>query len=133
MTKRLAFSATLVLILAACHDRREATGTYRLQEVNGAALPAPGSWHARGHAEIIRGAFALHRDGSYRAHLVFRVTSDTAVYLDSAVHAGRYVRERDSLIFRAASGDQVNAEGQLAGSALTFRYPGWIFVYRRQG
>jgi hypothetical protein len=53
------------------------------------------------------------------------------VYLDSVVHAGRYVREHDSLIFRAASGDQVNPAGQLVGSALTFRYPGWTFTYRR--
>jgi hypothetical protein len=47
------------------------------------------------------------------------------------VHAGRYLRERDSLTFRAAGGNQVSAAGRLAGSALTFRYPGWTFVYRR--
>jgi hypothetical protein len=131
MTKRLALSATLVLILAACGDQTGASGTYRLLEVNGSRLPAPGSRHARGHAEIIDGAFTLQADGSYQARLVVRVTSDTVVYPDSVVHAGRYVRERDSLIFRAASGDQVNAAGQLVGSALTFRYPGWTFVYRR--
>jgi hypothetical protein len=131
MTKRQAFSAILVLILAACHDRSGATGTYRLMEVNGSALPAPGSWHSRGHAEIIHGAFALQPDGSYRSRLMVRVTYDTVVYLDSLVHAGRYVRDRDSLIFRAGSGDQVSAAGQLVGSALTFRYPGWTFVYRR--
>jgi ABC-type uncharacterized transport system auxiliary subunit len=131
MTKRLTFSATLVLMLAACHEQRGATGTYRLLEVNGSGLPAPGSRHTRGHAEIVDGAFLLQADGFYRARLVFRVTSDTVVYLDSAVHSGRYVRRRDSLIFRAASSDQVNAAGQLVGSALTFRYPGWTFVYRR--
>jgi ABC-type uncharacterized transport system auxiliary subunit len=131
MTKRLALAAIPLLILAGCHDQRGATGTYRLQEVNGSRLPAPGSRHTRGHAEIIDGAFLLQADGLYRARLVFRVTSDTVVYLDSAVHSGRYVRKRDSLIFRAASGDQVNAAGQLVGSALTFRYPGWTFIYRR--
>jgi ABC-type uncharacterized transport system auxiliary subunit len=131
MTKRLAFSATLVLTLAACHDRDRATGTYRLLEVNGSALPAPGSRHSRGHSEILEGAFALQAGGSYRSRLVFRVTSDTVVYLDSAVHAGRYVREGDSLIFRVDSGDRVNAAGLLTESVLTFRYAGWTFVYRR--
>jgi hypothetical protein len=131
MTKRLALSATLVLSLAACRDHDGAAGIYRLLEVNGSGLPAPGSRHARGHAAIIDGAFTLKAGGFYRARLVVRVTSDKVVYLDSVVHAARYVRERDSLIFRAASGDQVNAAGQLAGSALTFRYPGWTFVYRR--
>jgi hypothetical protein len=128
---RLALSATLVLTLAACHGGAGATGTYRLVEVNGSALPAPGSRDARGQAEIIGGAFTLHAGGSYRSRLMFRVTSDTVVYLDSAVHAGRYLRERDSLTFRAAGGNQVSAAGRLAGSALTFRYPGWTFVYRR--
>lgn len=131
MTKRLAFSVIPLLILAGCHDRSGPTSTYRLLEVNGSGLPAPGSEHARGHAEIIDGAFTLQADGFYRARLLVRVTSDTVAYLDSVVHAGSYVRKRDSLIFRAASGDQVNAAGQLVGSALTFRYPGWTFVYRR--
>lgn len=133
MTKRLVLSATLILIVAACQDRDRAAGTYRLLEVNGSALPAPGSRHSRGHAEIIEGAFVLQAGGSYRSRLVFRVTSDTVVYLDSAVHAGRYVLERDSVIFRADSGDRVNAAGLLTGSVLTFRYAGWTFVYRRQG
>jgi hypothetical protein len=128
---KLAVSATLVFILAACHDQSGATGTYRLLEVNGSGLPAPGSRHARGEAEIVDGAFTLQPDGSYRSRLMFRVRSDTLVYLDSAVHAGRYVHDRDSLIFRAAGSDQVSAAGQLVGSALTFRYPGWTFVYRR--
>jgi hypothetical protein len=131
MTRRLAFSATMVLTIAACHGGDGASGTYRLLEVNGSPLPALGSLHARGQAEIIAGAFTLQADGSYRSRLMFRVTSDTVVYLDSAVHAGRYERERDSLIFRAAGGDQVSAAGRLVGSALTFRYPGWTFVYRR--
>jgi ABC-type uncharacterized transport system auxiliary subunit len=97
MTKRLALSATLVLILAACRDQSGATGTYRLLEVNGSGLPAPASRHTRGHAEIIDGTVTLKADGSYRTRLVFRVTSDPVAYLDPAVHAGRYVRQGDSL------------------------------------
>jgi hypothetical protein len=131
MSRRLAFSMTLVLTIAACHDRRGPAGTYRLQEVNGSPLPAVGSQRARGHAEIIDGAYTLDTNGSYRARILVRVTSDTGVYLDSAAHTGRYVSRRDSLIFLAAPGDQVNGEGELLGPLLTFRYPGWTFVYRR--
>jgi hypothetical protein len=131
MSRRLAFSVSLVVTVAVCHDRGGPAGTYRLQDVNGSPLPALASQHARGQAEIIDGAFTLDTDGSYRARILFRVTSDTVVYLDSATHLGRYASRRDSLIFLAPTGDKVNAEGQLLGPLLTFRYPGWTFVYRR--
>jgi hypothetical protein len=133
MARRLAFWVTLVLIAAGCHDRGGLAGTYHLQEVNGSPLPAPASQNPRGRAEILEGAYTLDTDGSYRARIVFRVTSDTVVYFDSAAHTGRYVSRGDSLIFLAPTGDQVNAEGQLLGPLLTFRYPGWSFVYRRVG
>ena len=121
----------LVFTVAACDDRGKLAGTYRLHEVNGLAPPMLASRHARGQAEIIEGAFTLSPDGSYRARTLFRVRSDTVVYLDSAVHTGRYTSLGDSLIFRSVPGARLNAAGQLDGSSLTFRYPGWAFVYRR--
>jgi hypothetical protein len=131
MSRQLAFSVILVLSVVSCNDRGRAAGTYHLRAVNGSALPALASYHTRGHAEIIDGAYSLETDGSYQARMVFRVRYDTAVYLDSATHTGRYSSKRDSLIFLSGTGDQVNAKGQLLGPLLTFRYPGWVFVYRR--
>ena len=124
-------SLILFFTVAACDDSAGPAGTYRLREVNGLAVPMLATRHARGQAEIIEGAFTLDADGSYRARTLFRVRSDTIVYLDSAVHTGRYTSLGDSLIFRSTPGSRVNAAGQIDGSSLTFRYPGWAFVYRR--
>ena len=132
MRKFLVLCLALLLPLAACGDDdptgpgAEVTGTYTLQAVAGAALPAavfPG-------LEVTAGQVVLNADNTQSATINFRETGGGATTPNAQTINGTYLRTANGgIVLKGADGDEL--WGTISGNTLTLTAFGMPFVFRK--
>ena len=124
----------LVLPLAGCGDTDStgpspSVGTYALQLVNNAALPATVIAAGPFRREVTAGEISLAGDGSFSSTFSLRETNSGVVSSQTTTTVGTYRQEENALLLRATTGEEIL--GTLAGNTLTLILAGNVYVFQR--
>lgn len=106
-------------------------GTYALQSMDGAAVPAVYFLGSDYRFDVTAGSVVLRADRTYRIVLTIRYvgvegTSETP---DQEIESGTYEVSGTTVTLRSATGDTMTAS--LANALLSLKMDGFTFVYRK--
>jgi hypothetical protein len=148
--RRLALTLVAAITLAACGGGEGATapdpeppavpvappapavaGTYALQSVDGAAVPAVYLLGDDYRFDVTAGSVILKADRTYRIVLTIRFVGPTGTTEtpDQEFEAGTYDVSGTTVTLRSAAGETMTAS--LSNALLTLRMDGFTFVYRK--
>ena len=135
MRKLLVLCLALFLPLAACGDDdgvgpgADVVGTFNLQTINGAALPAVVLQIGADRIEITSGSIALNENRTFSAALTFRETVGGVVTTETETDSGTYTVSGNTVQLTAANGTVATAT--ISGNTLTSNQQGFNLVYRK--
>lgn len=92
-------------------------GTYTLQTVNGAALPATLAQAGTSRTEVMSNTLTMTANATYTAVVAFRTTLDATVTTAQFTESGTWSAEAGSITFRTSDG--IVYHGALNGLTLT--------------
>lgn len=134
---RIAAFAALAFTLAACgSDSATApasvsvSGTYSLQTVNGAPLPAILQGSGANKVEMVSDVFTFSATGTFSERAVVRYTQNGVVSSETYDESGTYARNGTAITLRYT--DASTGSGTLDGNTMTLAGQGYSFVYLRQ-
>jgi hypothetical protein len=142
-TRRLGSVLLLVfaLVLGACDDgptdpQASVRGTYQLQDIDGAALPATLFETVDGELQITSGTMVLRSDNSYVETLELRAvyddgTTETATNIEN----GTYSLAGGTVTFTVPASlttEGYSYSGEVSGRTLSYDAGGAILTFRRQ-
>lgn len=134
---RIAAFATLAFTLAACGSDSATSptsvtvsGTYSLQTVNGASLPAILQGSGANKIEIVSDVFTFSSTGTFTERAVVRYTENGVVSSETFDDTGTYTKNGTAITLRYS--DASTGSGTLDGNSMTLSGQGYSFVYLRQ-
>jgi len=105
------------------------TGTYTLQSVNGAGLPAAILEDASYKLEVLSGSYTLSSNNTYSATASFKETDNGVVTPTTQFETGTYTLHGSSVTF--TDSDDFQTDGTISGSDLTISAGGLTVRYSR--
>jgi hypothetical protein len=107
-------------------------GTYDLQSMDGARVPAVYFVGEDFRFDVTAGSFALAADGTYRVALAMRFVGPQGIteQPEQEFETGTYTVSGAVVTLRSAAG--VTMSASLAGGLLSMRMDGQAFVYRKR-
>ena len=137
MKLKLAFALLIAPLMIACGDDEPAgpsvdavAGTYRLQTVNGAALPFAFINQPGLRVEVISDEYVLNANGTFTTTITLRETADTVVTTSSDSYSGQW-EASGSNIHLSSVEFGVERASFSNGNTLTFALTGVTLVYRK--
>ena len=136
MCKFLVLCIALLLPLAACGDDgptgpgADVAGTYTLQTVAGAVLPATVFQAGADRLEVTGGQVMLNADNTQSATITFRETEGGVTTTDAETITGTYLlTSNGGIVLKDADGSEL--WGTISGNTLTLTAFGMPFVFRK--
>ena len=137
MKLKLALALLVAPLMIACGDDDPAgpsadtvAGTYRLQTVNGAALPFVFINQPGLRVEVISDEYVLNANGTFTTTITLRETEDTVVTTSSDSYSGQW--QVDGSNINLSSAEVGNERASFTnGNTLTFALTGVTLVYRK--
>ena len=133
------FIACMLLVVAAACGGSDAptqptsasvAGTWKLQTVNGSALPYVAAQVGADKVELMSDVITAVASGSFTQMTQIRVTQSGQVSTQSIPDAGSYTLNGSAVTFTFNS-DGSTGTGSLSGNTLTVTEDGFAFVYRK--
>jgi hypothetical protein len=133
------FIACLLLVVtAACGSdaptqptSASVTGTWRLQTVNGTALPFVAAQIGSDKVELTSDVLTAVQSGSFTRMTQIRVTQNGQASTQSISDAGSYTLSGTAVTF-TFDGDGSSGTGSISGNTLTVAEDGFAYIYKRQ-
>jgi hypothetical protein len=136
MKLKLALALLIAPLMIACGDDDPAgpsadsvAGTYRLQTVNGAALPFVFINQPGLRVEVTADEYVLNANQSFTTTITLRETEDTVVTTTTDSYSGQWQVDGSEIIL--TSPGIVDRASFSNGNTLTFNFPGVALVYRK--
>jgi hypothetical protein len=106
-------------------------GTYKLQTINGSALPYTILQVGNDKVEFMDDQVTVNDGGTYTESGHIRTTENGVVTTEAVVDAGTYVRTGTAITFHSTS-DNSDTPGSISGNSITVVSSGLSAVYAKQ-
>ena len=135
MRKLLVLCLALLLPLAACGDddgsgpSADVVGTFTLQTINGATVPAVVFQAGADRLEVVSGSITFNENRTFSAAFTLRQTLAGVVTTETETDTGTYTVSGNTVQLTAADGTVETAT--VSGNTLTSTQQGITLVYRK--
>jgi len=134
MLKRITVFSLISLLIVGCGDdtgpEAGLVGTWRLQSVDGQALPWVLDEPGVDKLEVTEEIYTLHEGGVFSMTTTFRLTDNGEVSSETVPDNGTYTVDGSSVTFTYASDGSTDV-ATVASSTMTLDDIGHTFAYRR--